>query len=114
MRMNSMKGQLPATSPGFRLWRGLACRVDRETEESETKDGVHGRAGRHAGLRECHIVFAIIRAEVVKIANIGQRALLNHQVLDGRTIRPDDPRREAVMESLEGRDVLPILRGVVF
>src|SRR5579863_7097943 len=114
MRMNSMKGRLSATSPGFRLWRGLACCVDRETEESEPKDGVHGRAGGHAGLRERHVVLAVVRAEVIGIVDIRQRALLDHQVLDGRPVWPDDPCGEAVLESLEGRDVLALLgRGVL-
>jgi hypothetical protein len=112
--MNSMKGRLSATSPGFRLWRGLACCVDRETEESEPKDGVHGRAGGHAGLRERHVVLAVVRAEVIGIADIRQRALLDHQVLDGCPVWPDDPCGEAVLESLEGRDVLALLgRGVL-
>jgi hypothetical protein len=108
------EGRLSATSPGFRLWRGLACRVDRETEKSETKDGVHGRAGRHAGLREGHVVLAVVSAQLIWIADVREGALLDYPILHRRAVWSDDPRQEAVLESLEGRDMLPLLGRIVF
>ena len=60
------------------------------------------------------LVLAVVSAQLIWIADVREGALLDYPILDRRAVWSDDPRREAVLESLEGRDMLPLLGRIVF
>ena len=82
-------------------------------ERTDSENRVHGRAARDGGLCERHVMLAVVRAEVVRVADVRERAPLDHPVLDRRPLGPDDPCGQTVSKAVEGRNVLPLLGRVV-